>query len=123
MRQYGDVIPIQRLSWPNLHSPAPSLFQDEPPTRRAKQIWSVEPQEHSRCKLSNDWTMPGWYLDTYSDSHEAFMSRRDFSGQQWLMSVQLLATSGFYSTQSVPTDVPASIYHNDGNSQGPQNPS
>jgi hypothetical protein len=49
------------------------------------------------------------------------MSRRDFSGQQWLMSVPLLATSGFYSTQSVPTDVPASIYHNDGNSQGPQN--
>jgi hypothetical protein len=79
------------------------------------QIWSLEPQGHGRCKLSNDWTGPGWYLDTYSDSHEAFMSRGDFSGQQWLVYMPPPATGGYNATQSMATDVP------DGNPQGSQN--
>ena len=62
------------------------------PGHYSGQTWSLEPQGHGRCKLSNDWTGPGWYLDTYSDYHEAFVSRGDFSGQQWLISVPLVAT-------------------------------
>lgn len=54
----------------------------------AGQTWSLEPQGNGRCKLSNGWTRPGWYFDTYSDSHEAFMSQGDFSGQQWLISTR-----------------------------------
>ena len=69
--------------------------------------------------MSNDWTGPGWYLDTYSDSHEAFMSRGDFSGQQWLISVPLVATGGRDPMQYVATDVPGSVYQGYGDSQGP----
>ena len=38
-RQDGDVIPIQRLSWPSLHSPAQTRFQNQRSARRSKQIW------------------------------------------------------------------------------------
>ena len=85
------------------------------------QTWSLEPQGDGRCKLSNDWTGPDWYLDTYSDSNEAFMSQGDFNGQQWLISMPLPANGGYYQAQHVPTDVPVPVYHSDGNSQGPQN--
>lgn len=43
------------------------------------------------------------------------MSRGDFSGQQWLISVPSPATGGYNATQSVATDMP------DGNSQSSQN--
>ncbi|KAF2094348.1 hypothetical protein NA57DRAFT_80161 [Rhizodiscina lignyota] len=32
-------------------------------------------------KLSNALVGPGWYLDTYSDTHGVFMSTGDYSGQ------------------------------------------
>jgi hypothetical protein len=85
------------------------------------QTWTLVPQGHGRCKLSNDWTGTGWYLDTYSDSHEAFMSRGDFSGQQWLIAMPSAASVGSYPAHSVATGVPVSVHHSDGNLQVPQN--
>lgn len=89
------------------------------PGHYSGQTWSLEPQGHGRCKLSNDWTGPGWYLDTYSDSHEAFVSRGDFSGQQWLISVPLLASGRHYPMRYVATDVLGPVYRDYSNSQGP----
>lgn len=79
------------------------------------QMWTLELQGEGRCKLSNDFTGPGWYLDTYSDSHEAFMSQGDFSGQQWLISMPSPASGGhYYSTQYTHDPVPVSVYHDSG---------
>ncbi|KAM0723676.1 hypothetical protein Q7P37_000664 [Cladosporium fusiforme] len=78
------------------------------------QAWRLEPQGESRYKLSNDWTGPGWYLDTYSDSHEAFMSQGDFSGQLWLVSVPSPTAGGYCGTQDGSTQVPVPVYHDAG---------
>lgn len=80
------------------------------------QTWSLEHQGDGRYKLSNDFTGPGWYLDTYSDSHEAFMSQGDFSGQQWLVTLPAQATGHYYPPQGVSTAVPAPVYHDYGSS-------
>lgn len=40
------------------------------------QAWTIIAQtEPGYYKLSNDWTGPGWYLDTYSDSYGKHLSR------------------------------------------------
>lgn len=86
--------------------------------------YSLQPQSSSRINglhaapsrdggLSNDWTGPGWYLDTYSDSHEAFMSQGDFSGQQWLISMPMPAAGSGYSTHAVYTQAPPIPVYND----------
>lgn len=48
------------------------------------------------------------------------MSRGDFSGQQWLISVPLLATGSQYTAHSGATDMLASVHYENGNSQGSQ---
>lgn len=78
------------------------------------QTWSLEPQGEGRYKLSNDFTGPGWYLDTYSDSHEAFINSRDFSAQQWLVTLPAQATGTCYPTQGV------TVYHDYGPSHAGQ---
>lgn len=86
------------------------------------QKWSLEPQGEGRYKLSNDFSGPGWYLDTYSDSHEAFMSQGDFSGQQWLVTLPAQACATYYPTQGVPTQVPVPVYPDYGPPHGEQKP-
>jgi hypothetical protein len=47
-------------------------------------MWTLIPQrEQGYFKLSNNWTGEGWFLDTYNDTHEAFMSQGDATGQYW----------------------------------------
>ncbi|KAK7192599.1 hypothetical protein DPSP01_006538 [Paraphaeosphaeria sporulosa] len=54
------------------------------PGHYAGQMWTlISQREPGYFKLSNDWTGEGWYLDTYSDSYEAFMSQGDATGQYW----------------------------------------
>jgi hypothetical protein len=47
------------------------------------QQWTLVPSAGNTYKLSNDYSGDGYYLDTYSDTHVAFMSSGDYSGQYW----------------------------------------
>src|SRR5436305_1881799 len=49
------------------------------------QQWTLIPSKSNTYKLSNDYSGTGYYLDTYSDTKQAFMSTGDFSGQYWTL--------------------------------------
>jgi hypothetical protein len=84
------------------------------------QLWSLEPQDNGRCKLSNCWTGRGWYLDTSSDSQEAVMSKGDSSGHQWLMVMPSPGIGGSHPTQLATTGVPVPVYQDLGKIQESQ---
>jgi hypothetical protein len=68
------------------HLAAPGYFSG--------QQWTLVPSPGNTYKLSNDYSGDGYYLDTYSDTHVAFMSSGDYSGQYWsLTEVQINSAS------------------------------
>jgi len=52
------------------------------------QQWTLTPGQGNTYKFSNDYSGNGYFLDTFSDTKQAFMSAGDFSGHFWSLSLE-----------------------------------
>ena len=79
------------------------------PGSDAGQQWTALQQSGGYVKLSNDFTGTGWYLDTYSNTAEAFMSEGDYSGQYWDLKIVSQGSSSSATVVALPSATSSTI--------------
>lgn len=93
------------LRWSGANTTTPVLSACS--SASAGQQWTSTPVGNGYQRLSNDWTGAGWYMDTYSDDHRAFMGQNDTTGTEWMLTPvnqnAITTTAGSQSSTASPT--------------------